>query len=215
LPASPRFTLLLALGLGIGSPLEALAAPLAIRRTLAPQEPAPAPPAFSKRELAWGLGHALSLTALGHAAGAPEKSVTGMFGGVAALADALGTTVAPLPKKTGDSARDSAAVLGYLLRGTGRSIARFLEETYGADHAALFELAIKAQVLNLLYEPGKGASPGLRQGIHDSATRAGLPKDLWQPLYDRISTGASLKDVQREIGTLRTVVRGYLAEAAP
>lgn len=138
-----------------------------------------------------------------------------MFGGVAALAGALGTTVAPLPKKTGDSARDSAAVLGYLLRGTGRSLAQFLEETYGADHAALFELAVKAQVLNVLYEPGKGASSGLRQGIHDSATRAGLPKELWQPLYDRMGTGASMKEIQGEIGTLRTAVRAYLAEAVP
>ena len=127
----------------------------------------------------------------------------------------LGTTVPELPEPAaaGDTSLASRQVIDYLLA-QGQRIGRELAKRYGPEQAALFEVALKSNILLLLYSPGSDATNSISAAISRAAPQAKLPDALWSPLVDRMNKKASLEDVRTAVQQMHRDVEGYLANAA-
>ncbi|MCC6747697.1 MAG: hypothetical protein IT371_08575 [Deltaproteobacteria bacterium] len=165
---------------------------------------------ISKELIAYSLGRNLGLAAVGHAQGAPEGAVTNIFKKAEILAKALGTSVPPLPPKTGVRAKDSAAVLRYLLKQAGAPIHGHLKAAHGAKAAALFELANKANLLAMIYVPGDSLGVSASKGIANAATKAGVPAALWTSLVVKVQTKAPYPQVKDAVFALHKAVEAHL-----
>lgn len=187
-----------------------------------PPEPAsqvssqPAPTSRSPRRIAWLLGSNLSLAALANdRAGAPEK-VADWFDKSQRLAKLLGTSVDELPPRPADGKElpNADHAIDYLFA-HGATIGRFAAKQYGDDHAALFELAVKSNILLVLYQPGAPVVKSLTVAIEQSGERAGLPVELLQPLVQLLDAGATPKEVRDAVFELHANVDRYLSTPAP
>ena len=184
-----------------------LVAAFAATAAAAPRQ-APAP---STRERVWELGGKLSLAALGAANGAPAASVDRVFQSAKEIGASLGVDVPPLPERSLDKSKASADALGYLLRQAGAPIAEKLGSTYGADHSALFEVAIKSNLLLLLYSPGEQEGKTIADVIRKRAPDARLREELWRDVPAKIAAGASFDDVKNAVAKMQSDVRKFLA----
>ncbi len=163
--------------------------------------------------MAWMLGSNLSLAALMHDRGATEQSDS-LLGKARILANELKVEVPPLPVKTGESAKDGAATLGYMLNEAGRAIGQKLKEQYDQSHADLFELALKSNILLMMYSPGESTGKTIAGVIERNGPRANLPEGLWKPVVDKIEAGASFEDVKEAVFKMHTDVRRHLEASA-
>jgi hypothetical protein len=171
--------------------------------------PAQARP-ISKEQMAYALGKNLGLAAVGHDRDAPRGAVTRLFRKADILARALGVSLPPLPARTGVKARDSAALLRYLLRDAGRPLQATLEVRHGRRPAALFELATKACILAMIYLPGDSLSRSAAVGIERAALRAGVPAAIWSPLVGRVRARAPYAQVKEAVFELHRNMDGHL-----
>ena len=89
-------------------------------------------------------------------------------------------------------------MIDYLLA-QGQRIGRELAKKYGPEQAALFEVALKSNLLVLLYSPGSDATNSISAAITRAAPQAKLPDELWSPLVDRMNKKASLDDVRTAV----------------
>lgn len=176
------------------------------KQAVSPHGIVKAPPT---KQIAWVLGSKLSAAALVYNAKGPNEFSTDLIQRSKIMADALGTVIPPFPDKTGNTTKDSAAILFYILNSAGKSIGNDLRNTHGKDHAVLFELAMKSRLLMLLYFPG--SDEGIGQVIEDRAKRVGLPEHLWKPVVDSITARASQDDVKRAVGKMHQDIDAYLA----
>ncbi len=170
----------------------------------------------STRRLAWLLGSKWSLAALAADRGAPRAEVDKWFNQSQALAHTLGLTLPALPDP--DRYRDGTAAghaaLDYLFR-QGQQVGRELLQQYGVGHAALLEMAVKSNMLLVLYEPGSSDASAVSSAIAAAGKRAGLPAKLCQPLLNDLANAASRADVDRAVFQLHAAVDQYLAGATP
>ena len=118
----------------------------------APAAPAQ-PPAPTTLQMAWTLGSRLSLAAVLQDAGAAADQVNKRFEAAGVIGRALGVEVPPLPSRTGAKTDDSVAILAYLLRDLSEPTIKVLSDKYSAAHARLFELAVKSNLLLMMYGP--------------------------------------------------------------
>lgn len=182
----------------------------------APVQPAAPPTSRSPRRIAWLLGSNLSLAALANdRAAAPEK-VADWFDKSQRLAKLLGTAVDELPPRPADGnpIPNADHAIDYLFA-HGATIGRFAAKQYGDDHAALFELAVKSNMLLVLYQPGAPVVKSLTVAIEQSGERAGLPVELLQPLVQLLDAGATPKEVRDAVLDFHANVDRYLSTAAP
>ena len=185
--------------------------------TTQPAPPPMADPQSNTRRLAWLLGSKLSLAALKRDRGAADDGVAKLFDESQMLAKMLGTSASELPPRTAstEAGRSFDQALNYLFS-EGRTIGRGLAERQGADHAALFELAVKTNVLLALYRPDAPIVGTLAGAIRQAGQRAGLPAKLLQPLLEQLDRGAPATDVQNAVFTSCAEVDRFLkTEAAP
>ena len=119
-----------------------------------PQPPSADDPAHSPRRIAWLLGNKLSLSALANDRGGAVDETAKLFSQAETLAEMLDTSVSDLPPARPTASTDSNfdRSLQYLFS-QGQPIGRTLATKYGDDHAALFELAVKSNILLALYRP--------------------------------------------------------------
>lgn len=187
------------------------ATPAAVSAAAATNTPAPPPhTAANSRQMAWDLGSSLSLATLGAARHAPANSVTEARREAEFLAQGAGLEVPPAPAPTSDETENSAAALQYLLPGPSAELPRQLAARYGADHAALYETAVKANILVLLYAPNAELNQAAAQGIEHAATEAKLPPQHWQPLLALVKANASEKTVSDAVTKMQEDVSDYL-----
>jgi hypothetical protein len=187
----------------------AIVAALAATAVAAPaQTPAGSP---STRERAWELGGKLSLAALGAANGAPAASVDRVFQNAKEIGAGLGVDLPPLPVRSLDKSKAQADTLDYLLKQAGSPIAEKLGASYGADHAALFEVAVKSNLLLMLYSPGEQEGKTIAELIRKRAPDAKLPEELWRDVPTKIAAGAYFDDVKKAVAKMQSDVRKYLA----
>ncbi|MGQ0613106.1 MAG: hypothetical protein ACT4PV_05140 [Planctomycetaceae bacterium] len=170
-----------------------------------PDSPPPAPPdarapadaALSKevattRLACFRLGKDLGLVTVGRPQGLAAQTASEMFARCEKLAGAMRATLPPLPALEGESARDLARALGYLLRDL-EGVRGTLRQSYGAEGAALFDVATCGALLIVLYSAGEERleTDALVQRIERSAGAAAIPAELAKPLLDAVAARAS------------------------
>jgi hypothetical protein len=163
---------------------------------------------------AWLLGSHLSLAALANDRGLAPENVQKWLESAKAHAAALGVVLADLPEKsvTGNQTT-SRQVLSYLFV-QGQQIGRELAKQHGADHAALVEVALKSNLLRVLYSPGSGTTEAISGAIAQAAPRADLPATLWQPLLDLLAAKADPAEVRKAVQSFHAEVERHLTPAA-
>lgn len=176
-----------------------------------------APPTESAkvRRAAWTLGSRLSLAALAHDRHMAANSIPTWLDEAHSACKVLGLTVPELPEPAaaGDTSLASRQLVDYLLT-QGQRIGRDLAKRYGPEQAALFEVALKSNLLLFLYSPGSDATNSISAAITRAAPQAELPDVLWWPLIERISRKDSLEEIRSSARQMHRDVDKYLANAA-
>ena len=161
--------------------------------------------------MAWTLGSRLSLAAVLHDAGAPAEQVNKRFAAASVIGRALGVEVPPLPSRTGTKAEDSAAILAYLLRGIGEPTIKLLGDKHDAAHSRLFELAVKSNLLLMLYAPGDSLGVTIAKVIERNGPIGRLPEALWKPVVDLVRGGGPFDEVRTAVIKMHTDIAAHLA----
>jgi hypothetical protein len=177
------------------------------------------PPAvenWNTRRAAWLLGSKLSLAALANEHGAPADQVKKLFEQSTALAKKLNAPLRALPTRPATSAapRANYAALDYLFS-EGQEIGSELAKGHGADHAALFEVAVKSNILLVIYKPASPTTEAISAAIERAAERAKLPSTLWQPLLDALAAKGTLVDLRKAVYAMHEATDKYLDETVP
>jgi hypothetical protein len=196
--------------------------PPAVPAVTAPS-PAPAPTsatppqpegdsAHSSRRIAWLLGNKLSLSALANDRGGAEDETAKLFGQAQTLAEMLDVKIGDLPpaRTPAPTSANFDRALQYLFA-QGQPIGRALATKYGDDHAALFELAVKSDILLALYRPHTSVVSALSSAIEQAGGRTGLPVKLWQPLMDALANNAPVDELRQTVYRMHSEVDRYLA----
>lgn len=177
-----------------------------------------APKAVSPKVLraVWILGSRLSLAALAHDRRMAASSVPVWLDEAQSASKVLGTSVSELPEPAQENDRSlpSQQVIRYLLD-EGQRIGRDLAKRYGQEESALFEVALKSNILLLLYSPGSDATNSIAAAVSRAAPQAQLPPELWRSLLERIEKKSSLEDVRSAVRQMHKDVDNYLASAEP
>lgn len=168
----------------------------------------------STRARAWELGGKLSLAAIGLASPALPSTIQKVFASAKEIGAGLGVDVPALPERELDRTQTQSLVMKYLLADAGAPIAGKLGSTYGGDHSALFEVAVKSSLLLLFYTPGGPEGAEVATVIKKRAVDARLPEGLWQPLVAKIEARATFDEVKTAVTDLHNGVRRHLAEEA-
>jgi hypothetical protein len=157
----------------------------------------------------------MSLAALAHDRGVAKEKVPAWFAQAQAAAKQLGMTIGdlPAPAAAGDATPASRQVMNYLLV-DGQRVGRELTKQHGGEAAALFEVAIKSNLLLLLYAPGSAEGASIADAISNAAPRAKLPGELWKPLVDVLDRQLPPSDVRLAVQKMHTDVSQYLAGSA-
>ena len=176
--------------------------------TNADSSPSPASVKPPSKAIAWELGNQLSLAALLYNARGIEN--TESLTKTKILASEFGAEVLPFPARTGDKVEDSAAIMAYLLNDGGKTIIGKVKEKYDQEHADLFEMALKSNLLLLMYGPGDKTGKTIAGVITRNGTRARLPESLWQPVVSKVEADASFDDVKTAVFKMQEDVRLHL-----
>jgi hypothetical protein len=163
---------------------------------------------------AWRLGSKLSLAALSNDRGIASESVEQGLAWCRSLAVNLGTSIGDLPEAGLAGNRPaSRQALDYLFK-QGQQIGRDLTDTQGAEAAALFEVALKSNLLLVLYTPRSTAAAATADAVSQAARRTQLPADLWKPLMNVVAAKADGPTVRKAVKTFHEAVEHHLAERA-
>lgn len=157
---------------------------------------------------AWELGNKLSLAGvLYEAQGITHDESLSV---AKPLAIMFGAEVPAFPAKTGNASSDGAAILAYLLNGPGKKIGEKIREKHDQDHSDLYEMALKSNILLMLYGPGDSLGKATAKSITKAGERSKLPKPCWQGLIVKIDIEAPYDDVKEEIFDMQKNVGEYL-----
>lgn len=151
------------------------------------------------KQQAWELGKSLSFAALIRGKHGPEEVVKRSLMSVSKNAQALKVQVPHPDKLTDDANADTAAAIQFLLVKAGKPIHNSLQQKYGDEQAALFELATKSTLLSMLYQSGDSTGQSIASAIQRAATKAGLEKSTCTPLVELVSNKSPQKDVVAEV----------------
>lgn len=165
----------------------------------------------STQKLAWVAGSKLSLAAIVNADGMEKAVVDRQFVAASNACTSLGIKLPALPERKGNKIEDNATALNYLLNMTGNPIGGILARNFGADHAAIFEIALKSNILLMLYSPGESTSNAIANMIRTRRATAGLPNGLTDPLIALIEQKATFDRVKTEVFKLHEIAPNFIA----
>ena len=226
-------------------PEETSTQPSAESGPTAKSEASEVPPAVSRQspreshtaKAAWQLGSRWSLGAAIYAKGLPAERYQPILEQAASAARRLHVEWTPLPDATPQQ-DPVVTVVAFLLDDQGPKLAGVLEKQYDASHAALLELAIRSNLLLLVYSPRnlshthrppatKGpAKEALGRGLLDQeqfqawvdrlaelAGHSDLPAATWGPLLDALRNQAPYAEVKRAVFKLHQQAAAELTVA--
>jgi tetratricopeptide (TPR) repeat protein len=165
----------------------------------------------SSKQQSWDLGNNLSLAALYNSTSGEAAVARKKFAAAETNAKSLGITLPALPTTTHDNIKDKAEALFYLLNSTGKPIMEILAEDFGTEHAALFEISFKTNILLMLYDPEGGETAAIVGVIRKRTPDAGLPPVVFEELIDLIGRKAGFEEVEKEIFILQRIVSPFVA----
>jgi len=166
--------------------------------------------AKSTQQAAWDLGDTLSLAAVGHGEDIAPATVNSLFVKAKANAEKLNVTLPDLPVKTSDKIKNKAVALQYMLNTAGKPIGETLTAKYGTEHAVLFELSLKSNVLLMMYGPGESTTQAIANVIRTRSERLGLPPKTTENLLRLIEAGADYSKVKPALFQMHRDVANYL-----
>jgi hypothetical protein len=143
------------------------------------------------------FGQKLAQAAMVNGRAAPDL-VARTFDSAKTMADIfLQTKLSPLPTVSGDRAKDGAEGMHYLLGGQGKELGPMIEEKYGSTGIAAYELAIKVNMLPMLYIDDPADK--MADTMIDVFTRLGqklkLPDTALGPIIAKMKARAPMKEV--------------------
>jgi len=170
---------------------------------------------FDPRRAAWHLGSRLSLAVLANDRRLAAKNVPIWYEDAQAAAKLLGTSVSELPEPASadDQSLISQQAFDYLVP-KAKPIGRELAQRYGDEEAALFEIAVKSNILLLMYTPDAQAGSLVSAAIAQASPKAKLPDALWKPLVEALNSQAPQADVRAAVRKMHVDVDRYLSERA-
>ncbi|MEO7538458.1 MAG: hypothetical protein ABIV21_00380 [Pyrinomonadaceae bacterium] len=168
-------------------------------------------PPESQKRVAWELGSSLGLAGVVFADSSDQGLINRQFARASAKASAFGIKLPALPAKTGNRIEDSASALAYLLGSTGNPIGRILQQRLGPEHAAIFEIALKSNILLMLYGPGEAESNTIANVIRKRQVTAHLPEVMTRQLLNLIDTRGSYDEVKKEIFAVHEFAPPFIA----
>lgn len=167
-----------------------------------------APESSVAKAAAWRIGDHLSLAGLLYAQGGEQQNVDELISSVKPLTDAMDIQIKPFPPRVGSAVETYADVIQYLIKGDGAEIGRQIEKGFGKEAGALFEIAVKTNLMILLYEPGN--DQGMADVIRTRCTEIGLPGNLWLDLVNAVNSKASKEEVKDAVFRMHDNVAAYL-----
>jgi hypothetical protein len=157
---------------------------------------------------AWRIGDHLSLAGLLYAQGGEQKNVDELISSVKPLTEAMQIEIKPFPPRGASAVETYADVIQYLIKGDGAEIGREIEKGFGKQAGTLFEIAVKSNLMILLYEPGD--DQGMAEVIKSRCTEIGLPNNLWLDLVNAVNSEASKEEVKDAVFRMHDNVAAYL-----
>jgi len=105
--------------------------------------------------------------------------------------------LAPLPPVTGDKAADGAEGMAYLLRGQGKELGQKIAADFGDTSAATYELAVKINMLPMLYidDPKDSMGDTMAEVLGRLSEKAKLPPDALGPIIAKLKARAPMNEV--------------------
>jgi hypothetical protein len=181
----------------------------------ATEETFQSPQSVSTRRAAWLLGSRLGLAALAHDRNIAREETIVWLDEARAMAGVLDTSITelPAPSKTNTGPPASREVLSYLLS-EGKRVGGELAKNQGPDHASMFEVALKSNLLLVLNKPDTAAVGHISTAIERAAPQAGLPAELWRPLLDTLAQKSPPAAVRRAVRQMHAAVDAHLAATA-
>jgi hypothetical protein len=159
---------------------------------------------------AWLLGDKLSLAALLYNQGAPAETVNRVLSGAKTIADIFGVEIKPFPTKSGTSSESTADVLHYLIKGDGALIGAALAKKYDEEHGTLFEVAVKSNLLILLYAPGDSLGQSIAGLIKSRlGPISSLPPALWTGVVTLVENKRSSDEVKDAVFKMHKDVANF------
>ena len=166
------------------------------------------PDKFS-RALAWRLGSRLSIAALAYDRGSSEYAYK-IVKKYQPVAELFHSKIPDFPTKTGKQSMDTAKILYYLLNTVQDSIGKNISAYYPRDHYLLFQIAIRTNILLIMYQPGSELSRTMADVIINYAPHAGLPYRLWSPVVKNIERHASHSELKNSVIQMQEAVQDFL-----
>lgn len=166
----------------------------------------------STKEHAWDLGHNLSLAALGNAEGGASSAVESLLAKAKGNGKTFGVTIPDLPPRSTDKASNRAEALAYLLQKVGGPMGGILKKDFDEEHALLFEISLKSNLLLMLYLPGEKEPQTIANVIRTRSARIGLPEYLTTELLGLVTANADFAKVKNSVFKMHADVSKYLAK---
>ena len=157
---------------------------------------------------AWRIGDHMSLAGLLYAQGGEKGNVDELISTVKPLTDAMQIQIKPFPPRAATPVETYAAVIQFLIKGDGAEVGRQIGKDFGKSAGMLFEIAVKSNLLILLYEPGN--DQGIADVLRTRCTEVGLPNNLWFDLVTTIKANASKEEVKDAVFRMHDNVAAYL-----
>jgi len=162
------------------------------------------------RQIAWDLGDTLSLAAIANAQGVQKASVDSMFAKATEGGKKFGVTIPALPVNSGNKISDQAEALAYILRKVGGPMGGILNKDYDEEHALLFEISLKSNILLIMYGPGESTTNSIVGVIKTRSEKVGLPPKLTANLLNLIAAQATYEKVKPAVFQMHRDVAAYL-----
>lgn len=159
---------------------------------------------------AWRMASRWSFAAALYAKQVDPSAYQAAWDQAAYAAELLKVKLPPLPESADDL---QTAVITYLMRQGRSEMAAKLSEDYSPQYAALVELAVKSNILLLVYTPTSEHLEPLIADVEHAAEASGLPEGLWKTLIEQLSSRADFAEVKKSVLKLHAAVADYLAGA--
>lgn len=159
---------------------------------------------------AWRLGDQISIAGLLYAQGNHDDKVDEIMKAMKPLAEAMQLEIKPFPPRSADSSQTYADVIHYLIQGDGADLGREIGEKFGNSAGTLYEVAVKSNLLLLLYQPGE--DQGIGGVIKSRMTEIGMPENLWIGVVNAINNKASEAEMKDAVFKMHDDVAAYLGQ---
>ncbi len=158
----------------------------------------------------WRLGDQISIAGLLYAQGNHDDKVDEIMKGMKPLAEAMQLEIKPFPPRSPDSSQTYADVIHYLIQGDGADLGRDIGDKFGTPAGTLYEVAVKSNLLLLLYQPGE--DQGIGGVIKSRMTEIGMPENLWIGVVNAIDNKVSEAEMKDAVFKMHDDVAAYLGQ---